>query len=33
VAGSCEYGDDPGGSGATELVVLVLLDFYVFQLL
>jgi hypothetical protein len=33
VAGSCGYGDEPSGSGATELVVFVLLDFYIFQLI
>jgi hypothetical protein len=26
VAGSCEYGDEPAGSGATELVIYVYLS-------
>jgi hypothetical protein len=29
VAGSCEYGDEPSGSGATDLVKLVSLYMYI----
>jgi hypothetical protein len=30
VAGCCEYGDEPSGSGATELVILLLFDSIIF---
>jgi hypothetical protein len=28
VAGSCEYGDEPSGSGATELVIFFIIFLY-----